>query len=156
MPTVTKNGALVLILALFLLLIGCSKADEAPLALDTTATEGTLAVGIAYGFHEYTCEEGISYGIAAKWEMRPVGKVSINFSAPESNTCFLRMELTDSESRFLGATGLLAPGMHITVLQLVGIPAQTDEICITVRAYDEDGNLLRTVSHHETLIRTYE
>ena len=139
-----------------LLLSSCQSTKPAMPAPDTAAVSGALAEGISYGYREYTYAEGFSYGLASKWEMRPVGKVTVNFCAPASNLYPISLMIEDSESRLLGNTGLLMPGCHLTELQLTGIPPETDEICLTIFAYQEDGEVQYTASRYETLVRTYD
>ena len=146
-----------ILLALLLILTSChSSAGPKYPAPDPDAENGELAVGIPYGYKTYRYNGEMSYGLAAKWENRPYGKLTVNFCAMSSNRVSISMTLTDSEDRHMASTGRLAPGQHITEIQLTGIPAQTEEICVTIYGWSESGELLYTVSRYENLIRSYK
>ena len=141
------------VLAVAILLVGCASAGDSRPAIEPDAETGELAAGIKYGFRTIRHSEGFSYGMAAKWEIRPVGKVSINFSASGDNCYPIAMTLTDSAERLLGQTGLLLPGSHLTELQLSGIPADSSEITVTVCAYGERGEVVHSSTQYVMLTK---
>ena len=130
--------------------MGC-REKRALLTLDEQAAEGKISQTARYGYREFERAEGFVYGIASEWEMRPVGKVSINFGASSENTCYIALTIRDSSERVLGATGLLPPGSCRSELQLKRIPNTATEISITIDAYDEQQTLLYQYTHHEIL-----
>ena len=143
------------ILLMLSLLSSCQSASAPMPSADSSAESGELASGIAYGYRTYSYAEGFSFGLAVKWEMRPVGRVTVNFCAPISNRYAISLTLHDSDDRLLGESGLLAPGNHIKEIRLAGIPPETGEICVTIYAYDENGDVVYRTSRYETLIRDY-
>lgn len=144
-----------MILMILFLLCSCQSTSAPTPSVDTSAESGEFPSGIAYGYRTYTYAEGFSFGLAVKWEVRPVGRVTVNFCAPVSNRYSISLTLHDSDDRLLGQSGLLAPGNRITEMQLTGIPPETCEICLTVYAYDESGEVVYRASRYETLIRDY-